>query len=131
MRGLKVLSIAACIGFVGLLPGTAAAQTISVSQTITITARVAPARSIIVNEQGRMVKIFSNTDQPVTPKVYTNVVSNSPLPLTPLLQTQYYEIMSQQKKVIGVEIPVEPPRGSERSVKNLLFGSISTILMKF
>lgn len=91
------------------VPGQAAAETLSISQTITITARVAPARSIIVNDTGRMTKIYSNTDEDVAPRVYLNDVPGPERPLTPQLLVQYKTIISQQNNLNGVVIPVPPP----------------------
>lgn len=116
--------------FVAMWSVPVSAQTITVSQTITITARVAPTRSIVVNEQGVMTKIYSNTSDNVAPKVYLYDVPGKELPLTSALLQQYNEVIKQQKHVIGVEIPVNPPSAHNDSVQRLLFGSVSTILAK-
>jgi hypothetical protein len=118
----------AVIGVLSLAPAAAGAQTISVSQTITITATVAPKRSIVVNDKGQMTKIYSNTDQNVEPGVYLNDVPGESRPLTPELKKQYDDIMAKQKKVIGVSIPVEPPRATGESARNVLLSSLSSML---
>ena len=123
--------------FLGLLaflvaaPLGSQAQAASVSQTITITAYVAPARSIIIDDQNRMKTIFSNTDQNVTPKVFIDSTQGKQMPLTKALHDKYDKIMANQSKVIGVEIPVELPKADDDSVNRVLFGKISTFLMKF
>lgn len=114
-----------------LLPGVVSARSMSVSQTITITARVAAARSIIVNEQGRMMSVISNTHEAIAPKVYQDKMHGPERQLTPELDRQYRAIIADRKDLAGIEIPVEPPRATDESVRKVLFGSISTILMKF
>jgi hypothetical protein len=113
-----------------LLPDAVSARAISVSQTITITARVAAARSIIVNEQGRMTSVISNTSEAITPKVYRSAMHGPQQPLTPELLAQYQSVIADRNDLEGIEIPVEPPRATNESVQRLLFGSISTFLFK-
>src|SRR3712207_5966059 len=103
--------------------GTVSAGTISVTQTITITATVAPARSIVVNDQGQMTKIYSNTAENLTPKVYLYDVPGETRPLTPALLKQYNQIISQQKDLVGVAIPVDQPLADAPTVRNILMKS--------
>lgn len=91
-------------------PASVAADTITVTQVITITATVAPARSIVVDDTGRMTSVVSNTDEPIVPKVYVNKVHGEERPLTPELKAQYDSIIAKQTKLNGIEIPVVVPQ---------------------
>lgn len=115
-----------------LLPHAASAQTISITQTITITATVAPARSIVINDQGQITKIYSNTAENVTPNVYVNEApTGQRLPLTADLRSQYEQIISKQKNLAGVAIPVAPPVADNDNVRNFLMKNISTFIRPF
>ena len=103
-----------------LTPVAASADTISVTQVITITATVLPARSIVVNDAGRIMTIYSNTDEPVTPKVFLNKTHARELPLTPELKTQYDQIIADQKNMVGVKIPVAEAQPTKESTKQRL-----------
>jgi hypothetical protein len=81
----------------GFSAATASADTLSVSQTITVTAVVAPARSIIVDQSGQILTILSNTEDPVMPNVYMGTIHGSQQSLTPALQKQYTAILAAHK----------------------------------
>lgn len=109
------------------MPSTASAETKSVTQIITITATVLPARSIVVNDRGQMTKIYSNTDQDVTPKVYVNKAPGELGVMTPELQKQYDSIMAKTKQKVGVAIDVPIPTATrlEGRLSKLLSNTIS------
>lgn len=123
----KLLAIAVAGLAFSLMPASASAQTISITQTITITATVAHARTIIVNDKGQMTKIYSNTAQDVTPKVYLNDFPGESRPLTPALVKQYRQVIDRQKNLVGVAIPVEPPVATGDSVRSVLIKTISSL----
>jgi hypothetical protein len=127
MRFLGVLlALVSVLTFTVTAP--VSAGTISVTQTITVTARVLPKRSIVVNDKGQMTKIYSNTTENVTPKVYLNDVPGEARSLTPELLQQYYQVIGNQKHLAGVAIPVEPPRATNTtSVKNIFIKNISSL----
>lgn len=127
-RLAKVFLIVALLG-VSIAPATAAAENVSVTQVITVTAVVAPMRSIVVNDQGQMIKIYSNTDQDITPKVYLNTAPGPQKTLTPELQAQYAKIISTKKNLIGVEIPVSPPKTTQlpSKLQAILGKTVSTL----
>lgn len=102
------------------VPASAAADTISVTQVITITATVAPARSIVVDDAGRILSIVSNTNEAVIPTVYVNKVHGEERPLTPDLQSKYDSIIAQQTNLNGVEIPVAKPQPVVKPVEHKL-----------
>lgn len=107
---------------------SASADSLSTTQVITITATVAPARSIVVNDQHQMTMIYSNTAENVTPKVYLNKAPGPELALTPQLLSQYNQIMSHTKNKVGVAIPVNPPLATTLSAKlqHLFSATMST-----
>lgn len=129
MRVLRgVLISLSVIGTSLCMPINAAAHTVSVSQTITITAVVAPKRSIVVNDSGQMTKIYSNTNDTITPQVYLNDYPGAARPLTPELLEQYNAVISRQKFLNGVAIPVEPQPADPASVRELLTATVSAML---
>lgn len=128
MRKVYGSLIVSVLAFCLVVPiSSVSAKTISITQTITITATVAPARSIVINDKGEMIKIYSNTTENVTPRVYLNDVPGEARPLTPGLLKQYKQVMSQQKNVVGVAIPVEPPVADGDSVRSVLMKTISSL----
>lgn len=129
--GAKLLTTGMMLFVLLAAPLPAAAQTVSVSRTVTITAKVANKRSIIINNQGQIIKIYSNTAMNVEPQVYVNEAWQEERPLTEELKLHYQAIIEDQENLVGVEIPVEPPRGNGESVQKLLFNKVSAIFIKF
>lgn len=109
---------------------TVSADTLSVTQIITIKATVAPMRSIVVNDKGQMTMIYSNTDQNVTPKVYLNEAPGPERLLTPALKAQYDKILRHTKDKVGVAIPVSTPVPTQvgGKLRQLLSNDISSLL---
>ncbi len=79
------------------------AQT-SASVNIEVRGVIAPARSIVVDEQGSITQILSNTNENVSPVVYRlKIDSANQLPLTSDLARQYNQVLSRAgSKLIGV-----------------------------
>ena len=90
-----------------MVPVSVRAETVSMSAQFTVHAAIAPARSIIVNDDGKMTKIYSNTTQDVVPDVYVGDIDGKPLPLTPELQSQYATSIAAADTKIGL-IAVKP-----------------------
>ena len=66
------------------------------SQQINIQAVVLPARSIILDQQGHISQIVSNTADNVTPNVYRgSVAAGREAALTAQLLTQYNSLLAQ------------------------------------
>ncbi len=112
-----------------MAPASVLADSASVTQIITITARVAPARSIVVNDQGVMTKIYSNTPEAVTPKVYLNSVPGKAMPLTPQLMQQYQTIIDHTRFLNGVEVPVAPAVAAPGGVRQFLTKTMSSLAL--
>jgi hypothetical protein len=121
----SVLLLFVVLGLV--ITPAASASTMSVTQVITITATVAPTRSIVVNDAGQITKIYSNTNEKVTPKVYLNKAPGRELPLTPALLAQYDSVISQARFLNGIEIPVEPPVAKGSAVQKMLTKTMSSV----
>src|SRR5438309_242816 len=71
----------------GINPAPAAAQ--SSGGNVTVTAVVAPARYILVDNHDRIRQIISNSPDVVTPTVYKHSFKSTPIPLTPHILGQY------------------------------------------
>ena len=75
--------------FVLLAFGAASADAVSISQQIHLTGIVPPMRFIILNKQGEITEITSNTPEDVTPKVMLGSLQGAQLPLTTTLLKDY------------------------------------------
>ena len=81
---------------------TTSAQRFVVSEPIYITARVLPTHTVIVNEQGIITEIISNTTEDVIPKVFVNEsLKENERPLTPEIYEQYKDLVSPGESRIG------------------------------
>jgi hypothetical protein len=79
---------------VGACAPAASAFTVSAEQKIIIRARVLPSQYVIINDQGRIIEIGSNTDQSVTPRVFmARVTAGSERPLSGAIYAQYKELL--------------------------------------
>jgi hypothetical protein len=102
-------------------PGVSA-DTISVSQTITVTAVIAPARYIIVNKTGIITSILSNSAQDVAPKVYLGNPQGVQQSLTPALQKKYESILLHYHgNKVGTIYSYKAPRLSDTTTLASLF----------
>jgi len=80
---------ALAIVFVLLPFATVSADSVSISQQIHLTGIVPPMRFIVVNGQGAITEITSNTPENVTPKVMLGSLQGAELPLTPELLKEF------------------------------------------
>lgn len=79
-----------------LVPATAHADAVGETQEIQIHATVLPARSIILDPQGRISQILSNTAENVTPSVYRgSIAAGHEIQLSGQLLTQYSLLLAQ------------------------------------
>ena len=113
-----------------VLGPNAAALAASVSNSYVVTATVLPAREIIVNQAGIIVKIESNTAQPLTPAVFNQ--SYSKLPLSAAVLTHYNQILSRPGLAhkVGVvyswspTVPAAKTRWESRVVSRIMMTSL-------
>jgi hypothetical protein len=114
LRGMhKVLGVLVAVFAVVFFlasPVTAHADTASSEQQVVIHAAIAASRLIIVNDQGQMVTIYSNTSQAVTPEVHVSSPAGARQPLTPELLHQYNQFIQGQPKMAGVQLHVPLPQ---------------------
>lgn len=76
---------------------------IMASQQITITAKVLPARYIVLDENEQIRKIISNTDEDVSPQVYKDSVKvGNETVANPQALAQYQKIIDSAPQKIGV-----------------------------
>ena len=100
MKIFRVVLGLLCVGVVSALsePQLAHAETIySSEQTITITAIVREHRTIIVDANGAITEISSNTDNDITPEVHFLSYAGPKSVLTLQLSHQYQYLMTQLK----------------------------------
>ena len=69
------------------------AATVSGGSTV-ISGRVLPVRYIVVDEQGVIQRIISNTPENVTPKVHLGAIDSPEIPLSADLALQYEEVLA-------------------------------------
>lgn len=102
--------------------GVASADTISVSQEIHITGVVAPMRFIVLDGQGNIAEITSNTPENVTPKVYIGSIQHgTQVPLTPEVQKDYEaKIVGHDMHSTDLHFPPPSPVAVEVQKSNLL-----------
>jgi hypothetical protein len=79
------------------------AETITVSREIHVRAVVLPARTIVTDQHGQIVKIISNTPVDVLPAVYRGqVAKGSQQVLTKDIYSQYKRLLAHGSPGIGV-----------------------------
>lgn len=92
---------------------SASAATLTASGEIRITAVVAPVHYIIVNEDGDIIDITSNTDEDAAPKVYRDkVAAGNEVQLTRAIYQDYRAIVPAGKSRIGklyAKVPASEP----------------------
>lgn len=83
--------------------GTASAAQVSVVQELHVTARVLPMRRVIVDANGQIQQIISNTAEDVTPTVYFGRDTDAnKIPLTDDVQQQYQSLVPQGSGKAGI-----------------------------
>ena len=102
----RVLAALLCAAFVLAFSGTTFADServILVSQQITITATVLPARYVIVDKDGSITRITSNTDEAVAPRTYREAIKpGNEATLSPIAQKQYEQVINSAVNKVGV-----------------------------
>lgn len=140
--GVLVLGFAVIGAIIGTTSRTQAIE--PVVQEVVITASVEHARYIIVNETGAIIKIYSNTNQSVTPQVRLDAVTGATRPLTPALQASYEQLIANRSDMVGAEIivpDIELAKATTPSIKaepsfmqpdiQQFFNKLSSQLLKF
>ncbi len=87
---LKIMVVSTLVAYTTSRCVDVAAQT---SGGVMITAVIAPVRDILVNNQGVIQQIVSNTSEDVSPKVYQSSFHASQTTLSPDVNKQYQKIM--------------------------------------
>lgn len=84
------------------ISGSVEARTVSVSQRVTVTAVVAPASYIVIDDNEKIQRIDSNTSQDVTPKVYIgSVAAGNERELTPAIYAAYLREVPKGANRVG------------------------------
>lgn len=97
---------------VTLLPRDAAAKVPEYNHQLQVTGVVLPAQHIVVDDEGVILQILSNTKKDVTPKVYTGKISKEALTtMTPEIYEQYRQIVPEGRSRVGTLYERSP--GSE------------------
>lgn len=92
MRGVVRGFFAICLGVFVFAPPVSAA-TVTGGSTV-ITGRVLPVRYVVVDEQGVIQRIISNTPENVTPKVHLGAIDSPEIPLSADLALQYEKALA-------------------------------------
>lgn len=80
-----------------------AAESISVSKTITVEAKVLPAQYIILDKHNRIIEIGSNSSVAVVPTVFREkIAKQSELPLTGDISTRYKQLILEGQVKPGI-----------------------------
>jgi hypothetical protein len=87
--------IIACMVISGVVLINSAAQADSPASggSVVITAVIAPVRTIVINDQNKILEVISNGPNNVTPSVYKNRLTTKPVALTPAIYDQYAVIL--------------------------------------
>lgn len=99
---LKLLSVALVLSLLIGVPATVSAQTIQATgQIIVVTAKVESKIFVVVDGAGRIIQIFSNSDERVEPTFVLNSINGSSVPITTDLRLPYDAIMSESPVSYG------------------------------
>ncbi len=71
------------------------AETVSSSDSLTVTAIVEATRSVLINPQGRIIRILSNTPEAVAPKFYQTSFESGPIASNQSMLDQYNKIVDR------------------------------------
>lgn len=97
LRGLVGTGmLAGMVLFAGI---SASAETITKSGKINVKARVIPAHTIVIDEQGEVVRITSNTSEEITqPRVFmVQIAAGNEKPLTDDIYKEYRRLVSPRQ----------------------------------
>lgn len=112
---LRLLLVSVAV-FTVLFVGTSPAFAAVVSgATTTITAVILPVRYVLLDNQGDITEIISNTTADVTPRVYETSFQSSELPLTPKLNQQYIKLLQGIQTTHFGTIYSRPPNQAFRA----------------
>jgi hypothetical protein len=102
LRGILLLAILAFAPTVSGGNVSAAPVTVNGGQ-LEVKARVLPVHTIVVDEQGVITQIFSNTEGEATPRVYRlSIIAANEQPMTPEIQDEYRRLLPTGSGRIGV-----------------------------
>ena len=102
---MRVLGIISALLFMQLLvPQTVVdAEAVPPKQQLHTSGRVVASQSIIVDDQGTIIQILSNTTEDVVPKVYLLTIgSSTQQPMTADIFAQYRKHVPEGKSRVGV-----------------------------
>lgn len=118
MRVGGFLLAAFIVGATGLSGGRAAsAYTLSASGKVHLIGKVAPAHYIIVDGDGTILQVISNTDEDTVPLVYKDkLIANNQMPLTPAIYDQYRKIVPAGTSHPGVLYKLAKPQPAPTSI---------------
>lgn len=106
--GIAVFIFVVSLFSVGNRP--ASAESISVSRTITVQARVLPAVYILIDKTGSIIEISSNSDQKARPIVFRErIVPENQLNLTSDIYKEYVHLITDKQIKAGVIYKKPPP----------------------
>jgi hypothetical protein len=96
------------------LPTAAGASAASISQTVTISGRVAEMRFVYIDDAGNLAKVVGNTTNNVTPTAIS--LNNHKLPMTDSIWQQYIALMDQHNWQLdaGITYSLNPVQISTR-----------------
>jgi hypothetical protein len=122
---MKLLGVLLALGVFGvalLAPGSSvAAQTTIYNNQVKVTGVILPAQHVIVDEQGIIIEILSNTTEDVMPTVYVNKLSKENIrALTPNIYQQYRRIVPAGHSRVGRLYKHTPGSYSFTSPESLL-----------
>lgn len=93
-------------------------------QQLRTSGKVLPAQHIVIDEKGEVIKIFSNTSEDVTPKVYlAEIASGNKRSLTPQILERYRELVppgSAEPGILYQKSILEQPLVVENSIGTVL-----------
>lgn len=97
-----------------VLPASASAQTITRTQKVVLNAVVLPAQYIIINDQGQITEVDSNSSIQALPQVYLGSIKPANArPLTPQLYLAYQNLVPKTSLAAGIlyKFGVTPAHG--------------------
>lgn len=109
------------LGVYIMLPAAASAETISVERKIVVQAKVMPAQYIVIDGQGKIMEIGSNTNADVVPQVFlTRPGAENQQPMTPELYAQYRGLVPAGKSHPGVLYKYQAPKLAAKNDRLIL-----------
>lgn len=103
MRGLLFFVLTTAVMITQAGSASAATKTVTGGK-LHVQARVLPAHTVVVDDQGAILQILSNTNEDVAiPRVYRNSINTAnEVALTPSLHTQYRQLVLAGQSRVGV-----------------------------